>query len=527
MLTASSLAPSNAESPDSFGPTLDSARENGPQIFNAVHNAMREFGSALEHNGMSLFPAVIPEGVTLYHGAETRDVPKGPEWLAFEIEHAEAFAYGRRRPGNGSDGEHPGHRNLALSIQLQEEDEPPRSPPNFIPGYLHVYQAVRPLNVLYIDGTSAGKTNMGTVDTQDILLTNMTNHSDRGPGGDFERADELCKLGHEWKIDGFIRMEPGFEVIYCDFTDGLRQVSTSQRPPGDDPGNVDNTSLTMFEWARAAAQRYKGIGSSRVVLDYSSMVSAFFYPINLTNPDPKRPELPRLLGASDEEMRVVRGHVGDSVVRSISHRQAPVDWQGVTDMIVARYEKRLSLIAQADSIDLLRDEVNHLLNTYIDYSEVDEEFSAARQRCTEFYLRPAQVQTPEDHLIYAAIETTAAAICAALFKARQLTVEDSKSDESTLNAAKEVVVGLMDTLRWSEWKECGKCQVDEVCFVAMWPFGNVEDHYNPSCLNLSAVAGRHNYWRDPGKTPGHRPPPQSCAKSHGCQDNNDLSNEEL
>ncbi|KAI0829498.1 hypothetical protein F5Y06DRAFT_290835 [Hypoxylon sp. FL0890] len=478
---------------------------------------------------MSLFPAVIPEGVLLYHGTHTRDVPKGFEWLAFEIEHAENFARGRWRRPNDTDGEpHPGPPHFGMNMPLQVDEAPPNRPPfETGEGHLHIYQAERPLNVLYIDGTAAGKTDMGTVDTQDILLAgNMS----RVPMDDWRRAEDLCALGQKWKIDGFIRMEPGFEVIYCNFTDGLRLVSANKRPGMDEPGSVDNMWITSFEWARAAAQRYNGIGSSRVLLDYSSMVSAFFYPINLTNPDPKRPELPRLLGATSEEMDVVREHVAHSMARSVSSGKAPVDWQGVTDMVVTRYAKRLPLIAQTDSIDIIRSEVNGLLNIYIDYAETDDGFMAARQRCTEFYLQPVQVRTPEDKLIYAAFENTSATICEALFKARQLVVEDPDVDESeAINAVKQIINDLMEMLRWSDWKECGPCQPDEVCFVAMWPMGNVEDHYNPTCRNITDINGRHDYWRFPGRMPGHRPPPSlppACANGQSCQEHDDL-NEEL
>jgi hypothetical protein len=91
-LSSTSAAPSDKS--DSFRPTLSTARRNGPQIFNAIHNAMREFGSAWHHNGMSMFPATVPEGTLLYHGTKLhgREVPVGLEWLAFELEHAENFA---------------------------------------------------------------------------------------------------------------------------------------------------------------------------------------------------------------------------------------------------------------------------------------------------------------------------------------------------------------------------------------------------------------------------------------------------
>ncbi|KAI1465245.1 uncharacterized protein F4812DRAFT_462090 [Daldinia caldariorum] len=520
--TTTSFALSNAASSDGFGPSLDSARENGPQIFNALHNAMREFGSAIHHNGMSVFPGVIPEGVILYHGTGTTEVPKGFEWLAFEIEHAEAFSRcqiklpddGDRNPGSDS------------SQFVMRHPPPPDKPwkPVCIPypdgGHLHIYQAARPLNVLYIDGMAAGKTQMGTIDTQDILLA--TNRS-RSVLDDWGRADGLCALARKWKIDGFIRMEPGFEIIYCDFTNGLRLLSANRRPKPDDPSEQDDVQLMVFEWARAAAQRYQGIGSSRVILDYSSMVSGFFYPINLTNPNPERPDLPRLVQASDAEIDVVREHVGDAVARSVSSRKYPVGWQGVTDMIVARYSKRLPFLAQTNSIEIIRNDINGLLNIFIDYAEPDDGFLAARKRCANFYLQSAHGRTLEDELIYAAVEQTTAMICTALFKVRELVVEDPDADKRlAVEKARQIIRDLIETLAWPEWKECGRCQPDELCFVAMWPFGNVEDHYNPSCVNFSSILGRSNYWKDLPPQP-----PQLWATEQQSEKDDGLGIEEL
>ncbi|KAI0887573.1 uncharacterized protein GGS22DRAFT_111438 [Annulohypoxylon maeteangense] len=527
VLAVSSLGFSSAEPQKSFGPTLESARENGLQIFNSIHNAMREFGSALHHNGMSLYPGVIPKGVLLYHGTSTKEIPTSFEWLAFEIEHAEGFARGGP-PGPKRNHRKPPPGPPPMGMEMQDGHPPPnkRLPRLRGGGYLHIYQSVRPLNVLYIDGMAAGKTDMGTVDTQDILLAG---NKTRTAWDEWIRAEELCTLAQQWKIDGFIRMEPGFEIIYCDFTDGLRLVSANKRPPMDESGS-ENDLISGFEWVRAASQRYNGIGSSRVVLDYSSMVSAFFYPINLTNPDPKRPELPRLLGASSEEMDVVREHVAESVARSISHLQAPIDWQGVSDMIVTRYIKQLPFIAQTDSIEIIKAEMNSLLNVYIDYSETDDGLAGARQRCVEFFLQPVQPQTSEDKLIYAAFENTTATICAALFKVREIVIEDPDVDESAaMGATKQIIGELMESLSWSNWKECGACKADEVCFIAMWPMGNVEDHYNPSCLNFTALArGRNTYWRFSGGPP-HGPPPPStfCADGQPCEEHEDFGSEEL
>src|SRR3989337_57534 len=68
------------------------AHDNAPQIFNALHSSLRQWGSSLQHNGMSFFPASIPEHTLLYHGTGSPTPPEGMEWLAFEIEHAQMFA---------------------------------------------------------------------------------------------------------------------------------------------------------------------------------------------------------------------------------------------------------------------------------------------------------------------------------------------------------------------------------------------------------------------------------------------------
>lgn len=70
-------------------------------IFNAVHNSMRQFGSSLNHNGMSLFIATVPEDTELYHGTSSKDRVNSTQWLAFEPEHALIFARGRRGPPPG------------------------------------------------------------------------------------------------------------------------------------------------------------------------------------------------------------------------------------------------------------------------------------------------------------------------------------------------------------------------------------------------------------------------------------------
>lgn len=76
---------------------------NANHIFNSIHDSMRQFGSSLNHNGMGMFIATVPESTELYHGTSKKDRINGTEWLAFEPEHSMIFARGPRGPGG------PGH----------------------------------------------------------------------------------------------------------------------------------------------------------------------------------------------------------------------------------------------------------------------------------------------------------------------------------------------------------------------------------------------------------------------------------
>lgn len=86
----------------------DATVDNANHIFNAIHSSMRQWGSSLNHNGMSFFLATVPEGTQLYHGTWDPDFVKGMQWLAFEPEHALIFAGPRRGPPPG-EGKVPPH----------------------------------------------------------------------------------------------------------------------------------------------------------------------------------------------------------------------------------------------------------------------------------------------------------------------------------------------------------------------------------------------------------------------------------
>lgn len=541
-----------------FGPSQDVAQSRGPQIFNAINNAMRQWGSSLHHNGMSFYLATVPEGVIFHHGNDNETSPEGPEWLAYEIEHAEGFARGRRPPpGRGPPGGGPPPPGDGHGPSAHDDDEirsrKPKTPSRFDlvlmkeegksqhamadepssdaiednegqGGWLHTYRTTRPLRYLYVDGMSGGKTTMGTLDTQDYLLRSDKTTSytmDKpphkmagGPMDERRRAYELCEMCYYWDLSGVIRMEAGFEIIHCDFKDGLEQVQALQRPDPKSGGPGRGGSVGNFEFMRALSERYQGIGSSRTTVDFSSMVSAFFYPINLTNPDPKRPDLPRLSSVTDAELAAVKSDLNRVISERHDGINRTVDWQGVTDLIVARYADRLRYMTEKiSSASKLLDEINHLLTVYIDHSSKDpDQIPSAISRCTNLYLHGISPRTEADTLVHAAVKTVTSEICTKLFDAREILTKTPTSgygsEPLTLPDAVKTIRSLMEYLGWARFKRCSQCDVDEVCMIPMWPFGTKEDYDSPRCANSSNTRGDgENYWGGFGRPggPGKRP----------------------
>ncbi|KAI0125355.1 hypothetical protein BJ170DRAFT_703422 [Xylariales sp. AK1849] len=517
---AASLALAAELRPTDFGPSETLARRRGPDVFNAVHNAMRQWGSSLHHNGMSFFLATVPKGVLLHHGNSSPESPSQPDWLAYEIEHAENFARGRRggpggppghggppgddRPGDGGPPQRVVGLNAGELEALDEEEE--------VHGYLHVYETTRPLRFLYTDGMGGGKTSMGTLDSQDYLLrgklpndTESQPWADRpppesapgrrpgggGPMDEQQRARDLCKLCKKLDLQGVVRMEAGFEIIKCDFSDGLKEVQALQRPEGNSiPRGMGN-----MEFLRGLSERYQGIGATRTIIDYSSMVSAFFFPVNLTNSDPKRQDLPRLSSADTSGLKGIKSYLEGVIRERRDHEIQTINWQDVSDLIVGRYADRLKYMAEeVNTIELMSREVNFLITLFVDGSGADAEVDHSINRCASFYLQSVTPFTKADHLIKAAFETVTHEICNTLFKVHSLVVSDPAPDRSSLAASVSALRDLMRTLNWTRFKRCPPCSINEVCVIPMWPMGTVAMYNSPRCSNGSETGEGERYW---------------------------------
>ncbi|OLN86806.1 hypothetical protein CCHL11_07833 [Colletotrichum chlorophyti] len=176
----------------------------GPHLFSSTYGLMQQWSNTVFPNGYTMAAVEVPAYTLLYHGRTDEEGPPSPEWLAFDIEMAYGIMGSTRR------------------------------------SFMFSYQTTRRVKALYFDGESAALMGLGQLDSQMLhLYGNVT-----GPGGEgggpwrglqpeYERAMGLCDWllekglrGRGWGIEGVVRMNTGFEMIWCDFGGGsLRLVS--------------------------------------------------------------------------------------------------------------------------------------------------------------------------------------------------------------------------------------------------------------------------------------------------------------
>jgi len=527
------------------------ATQNEPHIFNAIHSSLRQWGSSLNHNGMSFFMASVPIGTQLYHGTPSAEVVQGMEWLAFEVEHALVFARpmmrcckegeeleegmvrGCVRCGRGKEWADTPPSPSALNhphgrVRHEEDylfpahDQAPLHPstPHAPSGYLHTYTPKHPLTLLYIDGLSAGKTSNGTLDTQDFLLLNLSLPDRGGPmGGELARARGLCDLAStlwEGKIDGVLRMEGGFEIILCDFEKSVERLDVIAARPIEE--KAGRRMLGDWEYIKAIASRYHGIGGGRVALDYDRFVSVFEYEgLDLwANDVVSDTPHPRLKNASPEQLWQIRGEVTKMILNSGGKRQGR-NWQEVADMVVSRYSAPLHHLHTDEEVRGSRKafatSLNALLRPFISASERNGTLELERcisQHVPRLPVSPSQAPS----LAHTTIHTITSEICSVLISALDATtpfflVEALVSTASPPPHALDLVDGLFDYLQWTAWKECGTCADEEVCFIPIWPMGSAENHKAPKCGDYEGVG--NGYWgsyepTDRRKPGGGEPP---------------------
>ncbi|RMD40370.1 hypothetical protein DV735_g4753, partial [Chaetothyriales sp. CBS 134920] len=427
-------------------------------IFNAIHSSARQWGESLNHNGMSFFLATVPRGTVLHHGTHSPAPVAGMEWLAFEPEHALLFAWkicDNTTSDLGLDAvvRESHARSLhgwydfldavdyeRLELRARRQGRPPRC---FEPGFIHTYSARRPLNLLYLDGQSAAKSDKGTDDSQDYVLRhNISPEKPPGRGrlfGDLDRAIDLCHMAqHDYngRVDGYLRMEHGFEIILCDFS-SLDVVSISRAQTVGHEADLNPDDQVLQDEAlmlmSAVAARYDGVGTDRVLINYDDFVTSFAYP----DADlwAGGGELPRLNGT------------------------------------------------KAETLAKIKDD-----------------------RCTTAYIPHHLLSVPphQQTLAHRTVLAVARDLCTVLWDVMDPNNNGGDSEKTTTqhdyDRAIAAIESLITRLAWTEWKKCSPppaCAADEVCFTAIWPYGSQQDHDRPTCKNATTIMDHRQsmgYW---------------------------------
>jgi len=151
----------------------------------------RSKGNTLAPNGFSYTASIIPAGTTLYHARTDAYDPTSPEWLAFDAQ----MSYGLMAGIGGTT-------------------------------YLRTYRSTRALGpLLYFNGMSAAMLDTGTFDSQNLLLDGYVVEDDPLYIDDYKRAKRLCEeVAPRIGVEGFVRMNAGFELLWCDWSTGIELV---------------------------------------------------------------------------------------------------------------------------------------------------------------------------------------------------------------------------------------------------------------------------------------------------------------
>ncbi|KAH9028929.1 hypothetical protein EDB84DRAFT_1439471 [Lactarius hengduanensis] len=413
-------------------------------IFNSVSGLLQQWPNTLRRNGHTLIPATIPKGTILYHGRADFQIPISPDWVAFDFEFSAMLCI----------------RSCHM-ISLQ---------------------AKRDLRLVYFDGLSVAKTKDGPLDSQDVLLP----------------------LG----LDGFVRMVFHFEVMICDFLDGMEVVSfldlipldRSTMPrhlpgiPGTFPkpsppklpsgwrGSPPDMRRDLFEAYVTGTWHDRAPGESRVRPDYSGLVT--FYDPSLSSLVEARHGKDRLHlrleGISALDTEQVRDELRTVLTRERDGGSG-IDWGSIVRVVTERYAGRLEYLrfllspdttTFADTLEraaVAREQLLVMLAPYITTTDLPQQLPASAnlswaapvaQRCatTQTSLIPFDILTPQEARIHAAVENTLHEICRRLVLVWAEFFDVEAANEAGATEATEVAYGhiseLMSWLDWSEWMRC-------------------------------------------------------------------------
>ncbi|KAI8444660.1 hypothetical protein BY996DRAFT_4589567 [Phakopsora pachyrhizi] len=462
-------------------------------IFASFLGLLQQWPNSFAYSGHSIITGTIPPSTPLYHSLEPEaEPPQGMEWLAFDPE--QSYQYHSLRGGKTK---------------------------------LLTYVSERPLRIIYIDGQSASLGTPGFMDSQAVLIDGKV-EEEWGEGdqldGEYKRARNLCAIGEEWGFEGVVRMNTGFELIWCDFKKGLKLIGklnftkkklNSAQPTYGPSSVLSNRPSHPFYysstwmWLQSASWHNDAPGEARVKLDPSGFVS-FYDRINSLNKKRRADGTEnsdrsnhRLYGVSNGDVVEIRKRLIRALKRKNEGRITDqVDWTTIALTISQRYGSRLEELSE-----VLKDNTKNATMTalqvrrvtyemmmpYVDFSEYDSKdfrwLEPSIAECTTAYTFVQLVNdgdsTESIRTIKKSIEGTLRRICETVTEmfsetlAMELPVAEVQHNPKVERIAQAKVSGwksrtdqLIKWLGWS-WKSCDSSWLaDDICLPPAWPLVN-------------------------------------------------------
>lgn len=511
--------------------------ENSTAIFNSIYAALRQSGSDLHPVGVTYFPAVIPSGTLMFH-AGSGQIPDGLEWLAMDQEFS--FNFGSRRQSYGRKSLNHGGHSFPGKPREKAPNPPGRNNSRMSRSMtMMTFRATRDLNrFIYLDGASAAKSVTGEMDTQQMLsdLIGSDVNTEKGEGAGNHRmseqvyAERICKWGKKFGLDGFVRVEVGFEVVLCDFLNGSTElvsnvtfpmvadmmglpppteISLENGWPLDDKGTLIEDELTneqldildkedrweeeirkfdsMVSFDQIRAGQVHDKGDKRIQLDYRYMITG----INRTymNSDPNNRRLLNNGLTLEKQLRMCNDL--ESALKKGFDSSESTDWQQVFDEIVDKFSPMLKVMqnilgAAGGSEDVIAQNVTKYTSGFVrrfeekGHVDISVKLGSGRKFAVYQYTRPLKdLTTDADFLIWSAAVRVVTEIVDVVYDIHEMLwpIVTSKLHQNTTPDAnirvadsKERIDDLIRALHWISLNyRCEKlCEWDEVCYTPSW-----------------------------------------------------------
>ncbi|KAG0707828.1 hypothetical protein DFH29DRAFT_1053514 [Suillus ampliporus] len=496
-------------------------------VFETANSLLQHWANTRHRIGHTIIPGTVPVGTLLYHGSMSGPhIPTALDWVATEPDHSMLLCHGDVKAGCW-------HITFAVT---------------------------RPMKVLYFDGSSAAKLPEGTMDTQDLVA--WSEMKPEWLTSESRRIKDLCAWGQKYGVNGFVRMEMSVEIMICDFTSHMEVVSflnleitrVYQGPPTDLPKD-ENTMHGAFEVMHAASWREHYPGETRIILDFSGLVS-FYDTALVPSLVPRRVGLERwdhrVAGISSEDIERVQERLAEALVRPPA-TAGGIDWKTVLRLVVDRYASRLEVMQYLlnitlDDTPILFDharKVQRQLRTVLTpYTILAALPSNTSSNATNSWAAPVFREcatshtasiaahgaafTPSEDLLLQAVQETTREICRITTKmwasgfiagVDPFYPADQRPEayriRTLMGEWKEDMTKLISWLDWIVWVKCRPaCGVEEMCYLPTWPLG-----FFPSPVITVVDRGApfqawNNglLWPDPKKGEWKRPQPKCIRR---------------